>query len=148
MYVFDLDGVLVDAADATRLAYESLGVVVPEGFYSNPGCDGWATEEQRSDKNDAMLSFAPFIKKLPLLSIAMDFNSIVLTSSSEESLLIKRRAVPELRRLQIKCNLRIEQKIHEMRSLGSVGIYFDDNAEFCDRAHSGLPGWQICHVRY
>lgn len=76
--IFDMDGVLVDTKEANRMAYEAVGVTMPENAFGKPWTD-WLIDAVGNNldeadlrhraKTDAYGAMIPYINTLPPASL-------------------------------------------------------------------------------
>jgi len=144
LLAFDLDGVLVDTQIACLQSYRSAGVEPPDDHHTI-GWETWCTKEQHDAKNEEMKHHLYLIKPLPLLRLALQRRAPVLSACSREALAACKIAIPELKQLQIVCELRTEARLNAIRALGEAGVYFDDSQKMCDIVKQETR-WQVARV--
>lgn len=146
LLAFDLDGVLIDSREANLKAYRIAGFEPPEDFYSR-AWETFCSREIHDMKNMHFRDTASFVRRMPLMRLALATDSTVLSFCSAEALTSLTRHLPVLQNLDIRTGLRSEDKIRHLQRMGGIpGVYFDDDAKMCERV-SDMTGWQVCHVR-
>lgn len=128
LYIFDLDGVLIDNKKAISSAYLKAGALMPTTAWGLPWQE-WTTEEIHDKKN---LYYRNYLKEhgriLPLAFLAASVNSGILTMASLEAVNIAK----EFLNIDIPVlgsSVTIEKKIEIINNLKKEWfiMYFDDN---------------------
>jgi phosphoglycolate phosphatase-like HAD superfamily hydrolase len=90
LFVFDLDGTLIESEAAVRAAYQAAGVTMPPGVWGAPVGD-WCTPEQHAAKQEAypqmLQQHASGGRALPLWRWIPATGRVIVTGASEASAL-------------------------------------------------------------
>lgn len=146
MFVFDLDGTLVDTREAVRQAYLAVGVVYPTGAWGIPWQEwtqlsGNDAERIHTAKNAAYpAALKKYAKRLPLLPYALYLDAPILTGASRGAV----RTLEEW--LGVKLNVVLtsattSDKINwlndHMSSNALTHVYVDDDMKVCRQVEEG-----------
>jgi hypothetical protein len=146
LYVYDLDGTLIDSHDAVVAAYKAAGITPPADFWGKPfsaWCDANFAHEKKNELYPAMLQ--KYGKRLPLADLCWLTGGVILTGASEEatlSCLGFLGLLSEVTEIYAGCD--DAAKLRYLMA-NKTGIYFDDDFRFCQRVRE-LTKWQAIHV--
>lgn len=143
--MFDLDECLVSTRKANEEAYASLGVISPPISKHQPARLWMSDPVIYARKHAVFPSFlATYGKLLPAADLLVPGKSLILTGTSESSVLAIRNQFPIFKGYTILPGLGPEEKLDIMQNVGP-GIYFDDWSEFVQRVRKETR-WQAIDV--
>lgn len=148
-YIFDLDGVLIDARKANLEAYRSVGIEPPHDFYHRTW-EEWCPVDKYKARLEALPQFAHLIRLLPLFETCMlnQHNSIILSACSDTTLQIIKNTVGLAGAViinKLRTDSRMEILLKNQFGIPYPGIYYDDNEAFC-KLVAKETRWQVCQV--
>jgi phosphoglycolate phosphatase-like HAD superfamily hydrolase len=147
MYVFDLDGTLLDTRAAVIEAYRIVGVTPPKDFFGRSWKEWLKDERKHREKNEAYRHCLGLIEELPLLEMLRNTNSMILTGASLEAVsLLRKRFFPTWFGAA-HTELTIAGKVDILNGLDEIGMYFDDDESAINTVKKETK-WATCHVRY
>ena len=139
IWLFDMDGTLVDTLRATREAYRKAGMKMPEGAWGKPWYD-WCTEEVHKEKQRIYPNtLREFGRILPAAELFKIVGGSILTAASARSVEAVMQLLdiaPELQGdMHTECSAQDKiDIINDMWLLHqSKVVYVDDNLEFGKR---------------
>lgn len=146
LYVYDLDGTLIDSKIAVEESYKAAGVSPPPDFWGKPfsaWSGDWRAHEMKNELYPEML------KKYGARKFCADLmattEGYILTGASYDAALY---AIQFLGLSDATLGIYDEcddaRKLRKLEELGE-GIYFDDDFRFCQRVKE-LTTWQAIHV--
>jgi beta-phosphoglucomutase-like phosphatase (HAD superfamily) len=138
LYVFDLDGTLIDSEKAVRESYKAIGVSMPVSAWGQPA-GTWATQAQRNAKNECYrFMLKRYGQMLPLYEQVSIARAIVITAASLRATQVVQALYGPLNVMLTGATM--SDKIRYLRTLAWSGIYVDDNPHARTRVNEET-GW-------
>jgi len=145
LYVFDLDGTLIDSGRAVLAAYRAAGLEPPPDFWGKPfnaWSDDWRAHDKKNKLYPEMLK--KFGKRLPCADLMEITGGHILTGASRDATLYALQFL-NLHVEGIHTDCDDAEKLRQLGQQEEPGIYFDDDYRFCQRVRE-LTKWQVVHV--
>ena len=139
MYIFDLDGTLIDSQEAVKQAYKRVGVDMPETAWGRPSTEWLSVPQLHKQKNDYYLvCLKLYGTALPLLVYAQEYRCPVLTGASRQAVAHVQTVFGQLN--MGLCGASREQKVEYLQLLKNYRqrqrkypiTYVDDDAQARD----------------
>jgi phosphoglycolate phosphatase-like HAD superfamily hydrolase len=147
LYVYDLDGTLIDSKRAVVEAYKAAGINPPDDFWGKPfsaWCDANVAHERKNDLYPEMLK--KYGKRLPTADLMAETGGHILTGASYDATLYALGFLGLMTVVDcIYDSCDDATKLRQLEKLGESGFYFDDDFRFCQRVRE-LTKWQAIHV--
>jgi len=145
-HVFDLDETLVSTREANLRAYKHIGVEPPEDFHVRPW-QSWTTKELHDQKGEVLGEFVwDHVQLLPTFRILRATKGTILTNAAGRTLQHIVKVFPEIGLYNKIIERAPFEKILWLQQQVEPGVYWDDNADFCEQVRSATE-WQAVHVQ-
>jgi hypothetical protein len=149
LFVYDLDGTLVDSGRAVLEAYRAAGLEPPQDFWGKPfsaWSDDWRAHDRKNELYPEMLQ--KYGKRLPCADLMEITGGHILTGASREATLYALQFL----NLSSAClgiyhgcdDAEKFRRLEQLRRFGE-GIYVDDDFRFCRRVKE-MTEWTVLHV--